>query len=111
MQVFKVVWFARFLEGVDRGEGRRHWREVHGPLGLKVPQIKVYVQSHAVAALGPAEENDVPLAFDGYSSCSFADEESYAEVLQETPAWADIAADRLESLRVGLVPGDVRRSR
>ena len=57
-----------------------------------MPQIKAYVQSHAVAALGPAEESDVPLGFDGYSSCWFADEESYAEALQ-TPEWADIAAD------------------
>ena len=57
-----------------------------------MPQIKAYVQSHAVAALGTAQEDDVPLAVDGYSSCWFADEESYAEALK-TPEWADIAAD------------------
>ena len=51
-------------------------------LGLKVPQIEAYVQSHAVAALGPTEESDVPLGFDGYASCWFADEESYREALQ-----------------------------
>ena len=39
LQVYKVVWFARFLEGMDKHEARRHWREVHGPLALKVPQI------------------------------------------------------------------------
>jgi hypothetical protein len=60
-QVYKVVWFARFLEGMDKHEARRYRRrEVHGPLGLDVPQIKACVQSHAVAALGPAGETDGP---------------------------------------------------
>lgn len=90
--MYKVVWFARFLEGMDKHEARRHWREIHGPLGLEVPQIVAYVQSHAVAALGPTEEGDAPLGFDGYSSCWFADEESYREALQ-SPQWAAIAAD------------------
>jgi uncharacterized protein (TIGR02118 family) len=91
LQVYKVVWFARFLEGTDKHEARRRWREIHGPLGLKVPQIEAYVQSHAVAALGPDKESSVPLGFDGYANCWFADEESYREALQ-TPGWSDIAA-------------------
>jgi uncharacterized protein (TIGR02118 family) len=92
LQVYKVVWFARFLEGADSHEARRHWSEVHGPLARKVPQIEAYVQNHAVAALGASDEHDVPLRFDGYSSCWFADEESYGEALQ-TPEWAAVAAD------------------
>ena len=92
MPVYKVVWFARFREGMERHDARRHWREVHGPLALKVPQIKAYVQSHAVGGLGPTDTSDVTLRFDGYSCCWFADEESYGEA-QRTPEWADIAAD------------------
>ena len=90
--MYKVVWFARFLEGMDKLEARRRWREAYHALGVKVTQIEAYVQSHAVAPLGPPEESDVRLRFDGYSSCWFADEESYVEALQ-TPEWADIAAN------------------
>ena len=90
--MYKVVWFARFREGMAREDARRHWREVHGPLGLKVPQIKAYVQSHAVEALGPAGASDVTLGFDGYSCCWFADEESYGAALR-MPEWGAIAAD------------------
>jgi uncharacterized protein (TIGR02118 family) len=90
--VYKVVWFARFLQGMDKREGRRHWHEIHGPLGGKVPQIETYVQSHAVEALGSAEAGDLTPAFDGYSCCWFADEGAYREALG-TPEWAAVAAD------------------
>jgi uncharacterized protein (TIGR02118 family) len=90
--VHKVVWFARFLEGMGRDDARRHWREIHGPLGRKVPQIETYVQSHAVQALGPVEAIDLKLGFDGYSCCWYADEESFLESLR-TPEWAEIGAD------------------
>ena len=86
-----VRWLASG-QGMPKEEGRRHWREVHGPLGRAVPQIERYVQSHAVEALGPVEASDVPLAYDGYSCCWFADEESYREAIG-TPEWADIGAD------------------
>jgi uncharacterized protein (TIGR02118 family) len=90
--MYKVVWFARFLDGMDRDEGRRHWRGIHGPLGRKVPQVDSYVQSHATRALGPLGPSDEPLAFDGYSCCWYRDEETFLESL-ETAEWADISAD------------------
>jgi uncharacterized protein (TIGR02118 family) len=90
--LYKVVWFARFLEGMARGEARRHWRDIHGPLGREVPQIEAYVQSHATHALGPVGPRDDPLAFDGYSCCWYADEDSFLTSLQ-TPEWAAISAD------------------
>ena len=90
--MFKVVWFARFLEGMDKDEGRRHWREIHGSLGAAVPHIERYVQSHALQSLGPVEESDQPLAFDGYSCCWFDSETGYADALR-TPEWAAIGAD------------------
>jgi uncharacterized protein (TIGR02118 family) len=90
--VYKVVWFARFLAGSDREEARRHWREIHGPLGREVPQIETYVQSHATQALGPAGPSDDPLGFDGYSCCWYPDEGRFLESLR-TPEWAAISAD------------------
>jgi uncharacterized protein (TIGR02118 family) len=90
--MYKVVWFARFLPHLTREEGRRHWRDIHGPLGARVPGIDLYVQSHATAALGPVGPEEGPLAFDGYSCCWYADEEAFLASLR-TPEWAAISAD------------------
>jgi uncharacterized protein (TIGR02118 family) len=83
----KVVWFGRFLEGIDRGEAQRHWREEHAALGRAVPQIEAYVQSHAVESLGEGE-----LGFDGYSCCWYADEKRLVESFR-TPEWAKLGPD------------------
>jgi uncharacterized protein (TIGR02118 family) len=90
--MYKVVWFARFREGMEREAARRHWREVHGSLGRPVPQIELYVQSHATRALGPVGVSDDPLAFDGYSCCWYGDEAAFLESLS-TEAWAEMSAD------------------
>ena len=86
--MYKVVWFTRFRAGMAREDARRHWREVHGPLGLEVPQIRAYVQSHVVAPL----EDGGAVGFDGYSSCWFASEAAYREAMQ-SPQWPALAAD------------------
>lgn len=86
--MYKVVWFARFVDGMTRDEARRHWRDVHGPLGGKVPQVVEYVQSHAVDSL----DDEAGPGFDGYSCCWFDDGASFAEALR-TPEWADLGAD------------------
>jgi len=85
--MYKVVWFARFREGLERSAARRHWAEVHGPLGGKVPQMETYVQSHVVDSL-----SDDAVGFDGYSCSWFADEEAFNEAL-DTPEWAALGAD------------------
>jgi uncharacterized protein (TIGR02118 family) len=90
--MYKVVWFGRFVDGMNRDEARKHWREIHGPLGRQVPQIEAYVQSHATRALGAVAPNDGPLRFDGYSCCWYADDASFLQSLQ-TQEWAGISAD------------------
>lgn len=40
--------------GMDRAEALRYWRDEHGPIAAKIPGVRKYVQSHAVAA--PAGE-------------------------------------------------------
>jgi uncharacterized protein (TIGR02118 family) len=90
--VYKVVWFARFREGMAREDARRHWSDVHGPLARKASQITAYVQSHAVAPLGLGGIGDGELGFDGYSSCWFSDEDAYRGVVR-SPEWDDVRAD------------------
>jgi uncharacterized protein (TIGR02118 family) len=85
--VLKVVWFARFRDGVAGDDARRHWRDVHGPLGRAVPQVERYVQSHVVEPLGERAPG-----FDGYSSCWYADEASLLASFR-TPEWAELGPD------------------
>ena len=92
MTMLKVTWFARFRPDLTRQEGRRHWQEVHGPLGAKVPQIERYVQNHAGNALSPVDVLDEPAGFDGYSSAWYAGREAFDASLP-TPEWAAIGED------------------
>jgi uncharacterized protein (TIGR02118 family) len=90
--MYKVVWVARFREGVSREEARRHWREVHAPLGTRVAAIERYVQNHVLSALGPLALSEEPAAFDGYSCCWYRDRNVFEESLR-TPEWAALGID------------------
>jgi uncharacterized protein (TIGR02118 family) len=90
--MYKVVWVARFRDGVSREQARRHWTEVHGPLGARVRGIERYVQNHVLSALGPVAVSDEPAAFDGYSCCWYREREAFEESLR-TPEWAALGVD------------------
>ena len=90
--MYKVVWVARFRDGISREEAGRHWTEVHGPLGANVPEIERYVQNHVRSALGPLGVSDESAAFDGYSCCWYRDRETFEHSLS-TPAWAALGVD------------------
>jgi uncharacterized protein (TIGR02118 family) len=90
--MYKVVWVARFREGISSQEARRHWTEVHGPLGAKVDGIERYVQNHVQSALGPIAVSGEPAAFDGYSCCWYRDREAFEASLR-TSEWAALGVD------------------
>ncbi len=90
--MYKVVWIARFHDGITREDASRHWTETHGALGHKVPGIERYVQNHVVSALGHVAVSDERTDFDGYSCCWYADRDAF-EASLTTPEWAAIGAD------------------
>ena len=90
--MYKVVWVARFHGGISNEDARRHWSEVHAPLGAKVAGIDRYVQSHVLSALGPLGVSDEQAAFDGYSCCWYRDRDAFEESLR-TPEWAALGVD------------------
>ena len=90
--MFKVVWFANFRGDMPREAAADHWRDVHGPIAVRVPGIDRYVQNLATAAFdGDGERGDLP-AFDGFSECWFADRDAYLRS-QESREWDELAAD------------------
>lgn len=47
-----LMFLMRHKPGLSRQECQRHWREIHAPLAQRIPGIRRYVQSHALAVDG-----------------------------------------------------------
>ena len=77
-----VVLLTKRAE-MSREEFRRYWREVHGPLGAKMPGVRKYVQNHSVADGAP---------FDGFAEMWFDDAASMQAALA-SPESAAAGAD------------------
>jgi uncharacterized protein (TIGR02118 family) len=90
--VYKVIWLVRFNEGMAREDAVRHWREVHGPLGVAVPGMQRYVQNLWLRPVGEYSEEPGPVEFDGHSECWFQSEDAFRAAM-ESPEWAAMVAD------------------
>jgi uncharacterized protein (TIGR02118 family) len=90
--MYKVVWFARFPAGMEKGDARRYWAEHHAPLSLR-SGIERYVQNHVSGpppSVGGVAVEDTQ--FDGYSLGWWSDREAY-EATMASPAWKAVEAD------------------
>lgn len=74
--LIKGVWRFRRKPGMSVADFRRYWIEIHGALGLKIPGLRRYVQSHTVdAAYAYAEprwDGVAQLWFDGIDAFTAA---------------------------------------
>jgi uncharacterized protein (TIGR02118 family) len=64
----KSVGFVRRRPGMAVEAFQRHWREIHGPLGVAVPLVRRYVQSHTRLA---GYDRDRTPTWDGVASLWF----------------------------------------
>ena len=62
----------RNRDGIDFAAFSQHWRQVHGPLALRVEAMRAYRQNHIVARL-PAPRGDRLHRVDGISQLWFDD--------------------------------------
>lgn len=44
---FKIIEIVHRKPGLSVENYQQHWRDVHGPLGASIPQVRRYVQNHA----------------------------------------------------------------
>jgi uncharacterized protein (TIGR02118 family) len=51
----KVIVLLRRKDGISRADFRRHWLEVHGPIALRLPGLKHYIQNHPAGDDPPAD--------------------------------------------------------
>jgi uncharacterized protein (TIGR02118 family) len=90
--MFKVVWFARFPQGLGSEDARRYWAEHHGPLAASTG-IERYVQNHVIGPVptvtGVAADERY---FDGYSCGWWSDREAY-EATMASPGWKAVEED------------------
>jgi uncharacterized protein (TIGR02118 family) len=90
--MYKVVWFARFPQGMAKEDARKYWAEHHGPMCAST-SIERYVQNHVTgpvpAVSGVPEEETF---FDGYSLGWWADREAF-DATMESPGWKALEAD------------------
>ncbi len=67
--MIKLVYCFRKRSGITDEEFDRYWRDVHGPLGARIPGLRRLVQSRAVRLSGDARRAD----FDGVAELWFDD--------------------------------------
>ncbi len=87
----KGVWQFKGKPGMTLSDFRKYWLDVHGPLALKLPGLRRYVQSHLI--------DDAYLycepRFDGVAQLWFDDPQSFAAAFEST-AGKELAADGAE---------------
>jgi uncharacterized protein (TIGR02118 family) len=66
----------------------RYWRDVHGPLGARIPGLRRLVQSRAVPVPGDARPPD----FDGVAELWF-DDTAALLAARRSPQWQAASAD------------------
>ena len=55
--MLKSIGIVTIKPGMAEADFHRYWREVHGPLALRIKSLRRYVQSHRIAHAVPGFEN------------------------------------------------------
>ena len=74
--LIKRISFIKRKPGIDPEEFFQYWKDVHGPLALKLPGMQRYVQCHALpssyAKGGPQYDGVAEIWFDTIADLNFA---------------------------------------
>jgi len=77
-RLIKRLSFLKRKSGMSKEEFFRYWREAHGPIALKLPGLRRYVQCHTLPAMYTSGEP----VFDGAAQIWFADLRVMQEMLE-----------------------------
>lgn len=86
--MIKLVYCITRRPGMSLEEFSRYWREVHGPIGRRIPGLRRLVQSHPL----PPPPDMAPPAFDGMAELWF-DDQTALEAARRSPEWRASSAD------------------
>jgi uncharacterized protein (TIGR02118 family) len=85
--MIKLVYCITRRADITREEFCRYWKDVHGPLGARIPGLRRLVQSHTITG-APGGRAD----FDGMAELWFDDVASLLRA-RESPEWQQSTAD------------------
>jgi uncharacterized protein (TIGR02118 family) len=90
--MIKVLSLLVRKDGTSHEQFMKHWVETHGPLALKVPGIRRYVQSHIVDERHRSDVPDIGVAIDGVAELWYDDLDAFARA-GATPEMKALLAD------------------
>src|SRR5438046_7395561 len=98
--VIKLIYCITKKAGMTDPEFFNYWRNIHGPIGARIPGLRRLVQSHRVAT-----GNDCPPDYDGIAELWFDDMQSLSAARQsaEWKASTEDEANFIDPTRVASV--------
>jgi uncharacterized protein (TIGR02118 family) len=86
--VIKLIYCITRKPGMTHEEFFRYWKEVHGPIGARIPGLRRLVQSHGLGLPGDGKTPD----FDGVAELWF-DDAAALLAARASPEWRASTAD------------------
>ena len=80
--IIKLVYCITRRPGMGLDEFSQYWREVHAPIGRRIPGLRRLVQSHPV----PHPPDIAPADFDGVAELWF-DDMAALQAARRSPEW------------------------
>ena len=77
-----LLYFIIRKPSLDEAEFHRYWRDIHGPIAARIPQLVRYEQSHRIPFA------DTNSSYDGAAEAWLEDEAAF-QALRETPEYVD----------------------
>jgi uncharacterized protein (TIGR02118 family) len=94
--MIKLVYCFRKRSGMSDADFDSYWRDVHGPIGARIPGLRRFTQSRAIQLPGDARAPD----FDGIVELWFDDERSPIEA-RKSAEWRESGLDEENFLDPG----------
>jgi uncharacterized protein (TIGR02118 family) len=88
--MIKLVYCITKKPGMTDEQFSRYWKDVHGPIGARIPRLRRLVQSHRVTVAGDKYQPD----YDGMAELWFDDAQSLLAARQ-TPEWEASVQDEV----------------
>jgi uncharacterized protein (TIGR02118 family) len=90
MIMVKLVYCITKKAGLTDEEFFRYWKNVHGPIGARIPRLRRLVQSHRLTVPGDRHRAD----YDGIAELWFDDVEALLAARQ-SPEWKASSDDEV----------------
>jgi uncharacterized protein (TIGR02118 family) len=96
--MIKLVYCITKKASITDQEFFRYWKDIHGPIGARIPGLRKLVQSHRYDVSGDALKPD----YDGMAELWFDDEQDLLAARQ-TPEWKASTDDEANFIDRGKV--------